>query len=168
MSAAVLRGSTYHVILAGVAEHEVGAMVAFHVVVAAVAMHVIAAGILVEHGFDPKTIDRGWTVEIAIPWGVLAEAAGRPAPPDPGDRWRINFSRVQWTSTVEEGRYVKLTDPDTGEFTRHKMDEGFYPHTIRTDDQDRVWFTLALSSQVAMFDRETEEFTVGQARSAAR
>ena len=51
-------------------------------------------------------------------------------------------------------------DPGTGEFFRHKMDEGFYPHTIRTDDQDRVWFTLALSSQVAMFDRGTEEFTI--------
>jgi outer membrane protein assembly factor BamB/mono/diheme cytochrome c family protein len=50
-------------------------------------------------------------------------------------------------------------DPDTGEFIRHRMDDGFYPHTIRTDDQDRVWFTLALSSQVAMFDRETGEFT---------
>jgi streptogramin lyase len=51
-------------------------------------------------------------------------------------------------------------DPETGEFTRHRMEEGFYPHTIRTDAEDRVWFTLALSSQVAMFDRETEEFTV--------
>jgi virginiamycin B lyase len=50
-------------------------------------------------------------------------------------------------------------DPDSGEFTRHKMDDGFYPHTIRADDQDRVWFTLALSSQVAMFDRKTNEFT---------
>ncbi len=50
-------------------------------------------------------------------------------------------------------------DPASGEFARHKMDDGFYPHTIRTDDKDRVWFTLALSSQVAMFDRETEEFT---------
>ena len=50
-------------------------------------------------------------------------------------------------------------DPNNGEFTRHKMDDGFYPHTIRTDDKDRVWFTLALSSQVAMFDRQTEEFT---------
>jgi virginiamycin B lyase len=50
-------------------------------------------------------------------------------------------------------------DPDTGEFQRYKMDDGFYPHTIRTDDRDRVWFTLALSSQVAMFDRESEEFT---------
>ncbi len=50
-------------------------------------------------------------------------------------------------------------DPDTGQFRRWQMDDGFYPHTIRTDDQDRVWFTLALSSQVAMFDRETETFT---------
>lgn len=50
-------------------------------------------------------------------------------------------------------------NPDTGEFFRHEMDEGFYPHTIRTDAEDRVWFTLALSSQVAMFDRTTGEFT---------
>ena len=51
-------------------------------------------------------------------------------------------------------------DPGTGVFTRHKMDEGFYPHTIRIDAEDRVWFTLALSSQVAMFDRAAKEFTV--------
>jgi len=50
-------------------------------------------------------------------------------------------------------------DPDSGEFFRYKMDDGFYPHTIRTDDRDRVWFTLALSSQVAMFDRKTRAFT---------
>jgi len=46
-------------------------------------------------------------------------------------------------------------DPDSGKFSRHKMDEGFYPHTIRADAKNRVWFTLALSSQVAMFDRNT-------------
>ncbi len=50
--------------------------------------------------------------------------------------------------------------PETGEFFRHKMDDGFYPHTIRTDEQDRVWFTLALSSQVAMFDRKTETLPI--------
>ena len=49
-------------------------------------------------------------------------------------------------------------DVKTKEFIVHEMPEGFYPHTIRTDDQDRVWFTLALSSQVAMFDRKTETF----------
>jgi virginiamycin B lyase len=45
-------------------------------------------------------------------------------------------------------------------FITHPMPEGFYPHTIRTDEQDRVWFTLALSSQVAMFDRTNKEFTL--------
>jgi hypothetical protein len=64
---------------------------------------------------EPADEDRGWSVEIAIPWDVLAEAAGRPAPPEPGDRWRVNFSRVQWRTTVEDGRYVKLTDDETGE-----------------------------------------------------
>lgn len=50
--------------------------------------------------------------------------------------------------------------PETGEFTFHEMDGGFYPHTIRVDARDRVWFTLAVSSQVAMWDRTAEEFTL--------
>ncbi|MCB1706369.1 MAG: lyase [Halioglobus sp.] len=51
-------------------------------------------------------------------------------------------------------------NPKTKKFTTYEMPSGFYPHTIRVDSRDRVWFTLALSSQVAMFDRTTEEFTV--------
>ena len=49
-------------------------------------------------------------------------------------------------------------DPRTKKFTTHEMPGGYYPHTIRTDSKDRVWFTLALSSQIAMFDRGTGEF----------
>ena len=51
-------------------------------------------------------------------------------------------------------------DPVTKAFTLHEMDEGFYPHTIRIDAKDRVWFTVALSNQVAMFDRGTQRFTM--------
>jgi hypothetical protein len=51
-------------------------------------------------------------------------------------------------------------DPATKAFTLHEMEEGFYPHTIRVDQQDRVWFTVALSNQVAMFDRATKRFTM--------
>jgi len=51
-------------------------------------------------------------------------------------------------------------DPATKAFTLHEMDEGFYPHTIRVDQKDRVWFTVALSNQVAMFDRTTKRFTM--------
>ena len=62
---------------------------------------------------EPGDVDQGWTVEIAIPWEVLGQAAGRPVPPAPGDVWRVNFSRVQWRTHVEEGRYVKDVDPAT-------------------------------------------------------
>ena len=51
-------------------------------------------------------------------------------------------------------------DPATKQFTLHEMDGGFYPHTIRVDQKDRVWFTVALSNQVAMFDRTTQRFTL--------
>ncbi len=51
-------------------------------------------------------------------------------------------------------------DPASGAFTLHDIGGGFYPHTIRVDAQDRVWFTLALSNQVAMFERTTKRFTL--------
>jgi streptogramin lyase len=51
-------------------------------------------------------------------------------------------------------------NPRTKVFTLHEMERGYYPHTIRIDAQDRVWFTLALSSQVARFDRDSAEFTL--------
>jgi virginiamycin B lyase len=51
-------------------------------------------------------------------------------------------------------------DVDTKEFIVHEMPGGLYPHTIRTDERDDVWFTLALSSQVAKFDRSKAEFTL--------
>jgi len=63
---------------------------------------------------DPSDRDTGWTVEIAFPWPVLAQCAGRPAPPGPGDIWRINFSRVQWRTAVRGRKYEKLTDQATG------------------------------------------------------
>ncbi len=63
---------------------------------------------------DPSDSDTGWEVEMAIPWEVLAECANRAAPPSEGDIWKINFSRVEWKTVVEGGRYVKATDSDTG------------------------------------------------------
>ncbi len=57
---------------------------------------------------NPSDTDTGWTVELAIPWRALAEYAGKPTPPGDGDQWRINFSRVEWDTTIEDGRYVKV------------------------------------------------------------
>ncbi len=45
---------------------------------------------------NDKDRDRGWTVELALPWqGMkwLAHADGRSLPPEDGDTWRMDFSR---------------------------------------------------------------------------
>ncbi|MFH0944989.1 MAG: carbohydrate-binding family 9-like protein [Planctomycetota bacterium] len=63
---------------------------------------------------DPSDTDRGWGVEIAIPWAALDETTTSPTPPGPGDRWKVNFSRVEWTTRIEGSEYVKQTDPATG------------------------------------------------------
>jgi streptogramin lyase len=51
-------------------------------------------------------------------------------------------------------------DPVSKRFIVHEMESGFYPHTVRIDAQDRVWFTLALSNQVAMYDRKADKFII--------
>ena len=57
---------------------------------------------------DPRDTDKGWTVEIRWPWAGLKELTGVPVPPRDGDRWRINFSRVEWDTEVVEGTYRKV------------------------------------------------------------
>ncbi|MCX7800327.1 MAG: carbohydrate-binding family 9-like protein [Fimbriimonadales bacterium] len=67
---------------------------------------------------DPADTDRGWTLEIAIPWNDLYEHqrqlpqddANPPTPwrPQEGATWRVNFSRVEWDATVRNGRYAKV------------------------------------------------------------
>ena len=57
---------------------------------------------------DPTDEDQGWSVEMAFPWDVLAEATHKKVPPMDGDQWRINFSRVQWALATDVGKYIKI------------------------------------------------------------
>ena len=63
---------------------------------------------------DPSDLDRGWTVELALPWSAFARLNAHSDPPQVGESWRVNFSRVQWRTEVVAGRYRKLTDATTG------------------------------------------------------
>jgi hypothetical protein len=62
----------------------------------------------------PDDRDQGWSIEIAIPWKMLAEGAPRRSGPRAGDQWRVNFSRVQWQVDVRDGGYAKRINPKTG------------------------------------------------------
>ena len=57
---------------------------------------------------DASDHDQGWSVEMALPWAGLSECAHKTCPPGDGDEWRINFSRVEWHTTIENGKYTKV------------------------------------------------------------
>ncbi|WP_295650649.1 carbohydrate-binding family 9-like protein [uncultured Mucilaginibacter sp.] len=58
---------------------------------------------------NPADADQGWTVEMAIPFRDLSLGDNVQIPVD-GQVWRINFSRVEWDTKVENGRNIRLTD----------------------------------------------------------
>lgn len=60
---------------------------------------------------DPTDTDEGWTVELALPWSVLVEAAPEARLPRSGEQWRLNFSRSHWSLDATDGVYRK--HPDT-------------------------------------------------------
>lgn len=62
---------------------------------------------------EPSDTDRGWTVEIAFPWKAFEAHARHSGPPHEGEQWRLNFSRVEWMITANQGAYQKV--PDTPE-----------------------------------------------------
>lgn len=60
---------------------------------------------------QPSDQDGGWTLEIALPLKSFTESGYRI---NDGTRWRINFSRVEWQYTIEEGMYIKKKDKASG------------------------------------------------------
>jgi hypothetical protein len=63
---------------------------------------------------NPADIDKGWTAEIRIPLAALKECAGPSGLPKAGDKWRIDFSRVEWRTIIDNGTYKKELNPATG------------------------------------------------------
>ena len=69
---------------------------------------------------NPNADNRGWSLELKIPWFSLRECGLDQCypvhfAPDNGEIWRLDFSRVEWEVDVVDGKYVKRTDPVTGD-----------------------------------------------------
>ena len=67
---------------------------------------------------DGSYKDLKWTVELAIPFTDLSFGldSGKPNVDIP---WRINFSRVEWDTKWENGKYVKVTNADGKPLPEH-------------------------------------------------
>ncbi len=63
---------------------------------------------------DPTDLDNAWYLEMAIPISVLSEGYAPAYAPAAGKQWRINFSRVEWNTFIENGNYRKVLNPESG------------------------------------------------------
>lgn len=83
---------------------------------------------------DPRDEDRGWTVEVAFPFAGLARYHRRGGcPPVSGDRWRVNFSRVQWRHEIVDGAYVRIPPHGT------PIAESLNPEEQEHPEDNWVW-----------------------------
>lgn len=58
---------------------------------------------------NPNDIDKGWMLEIAIPWAAYKTSYYKSVVPV--DKfWRVNFSRVNWDYQITNGKYQRKTD----------------------------------------------------------
>ncbi len=61
---------------------------------------------------DPSDRDKGWSIEIAIPWKSFISNYRSNNPPQDGETWKVNFSRVHWDVDIIDEKYVKTDNPE--------------------------------------------------------
>src|SRR5262245_35212258 len=59
--------------------------------------------------------------------------------------------------TLALGNRLARFDPGSERFEIHELEHGFYPHTLRFDARGRIWYTIAASNHLGMFDPATGE-----------
>jgi hypothetical protein len=67
---------------------------------------------------NPSNTDKGWTIEIAIPFKAISIGNNVQVPGD-GALWRINFSRVEWDTKATDSKYIKLKDNSGRDLPEH-------------------------------------------------
>jgi poly(3-hydroxybutyrate) depolymerase len=89
---------------------------------------------------NPGDTDQGWTVEIALPWKVLAEHARHSGPPNEGEQWRLNFSRVEWQTLTTNGVYQKIP---------HKLEDNWVwsPQGVVDMHRPEMWGVIQFTSR---------------------
>lgn len=67
---------------------------------------------------DATDTDKGWSIEMAIPFKSISLGNNTQVPKD-GTLWRINFSRVEWDTKAVDGKTIKLTDSSGRNLPEH-------------------------------------------------
>lgn len=101
---------------------------------------------------DPSDTDKGWSVEVFIPWASMLIERGKTMPAA-GDQLRVNFSRVEWASEVKEGKYAKVPLP--GEDKIRENNWVWAPTGEINIHKPEYWGYVQISSKVAGTGEDT-------------
>jgi len=99
---------------------------------------------------NPRDTDKGWTLEIAFPLDALSELSTSGKNPVQGEQYRIDFSRVEWTTDVVEGKYKKRTRMVDGKEKPLPEDNWVWsPQGVIAMHQPETWGFLQFSEIIA-------------------
>lgn len=109
----------------------------------------------------PEDEDKGWSVEMAMPWEVLKECAPGKRPPQPSEQWRVNFSRVEYRVDIIDGKYLKARDQKTGK-PLPEDNWVWAPQGLINIHYPEMWGLVQFSAKIVgsgedVFEMKTEE-----------
>lgn len=105
---------------------------------------------------NPNDTDRSWSVEVFIPWTSIYQPLHRSDPPLDGEQIRVNFSRVQWTTTVNNGNYKKT--PIAGEDKIREYNWVWAPTGVIDIHRPEFWGFVQFSDKKAGTGEELFNF----------
>nr|WP_299171944.1 carbohydrate-binding family 9-like protein [uncultured Allomuricauda sp.] len=95
---------------------------------------------------DPSDIDKGWSIEIAIPLRDLRTGYYQNNVPQ-NQFWRVGFSRVNWDFDITNGKYGRKKDPKTGEFL-HENNWVWSPQYVINMHEPEKWGYVYFSENI--------------------
>ena len=96
---------------------------------------------------NPKDTDKSWSIEIFFPWSTIYQTMRGKEKPQPGEQIRVNFSRVEWTTQAQDGKYVKV--PIRGEDNIREYNWVWAPTGVINIHMPEYWGYVQLSDKVA-------------------
>jgi hypothetical protein len=93
---------------------------------------------------NPNDIDKGWILEIAIPFKDLRISYGQDNVPR-NQFWRVNFSRVNWDYDLKDGKYSRKKDKN-GTFL-HEYNWVWSPQGVINMHEPEHWGYVFFSTQ---------------------
>ncbi|WP_406683801.1 carbohydrate-binding family 9-like protein [Seonamhaeicola sp. MEBiC1930] len=103
---------------------------------------------------NPNDIDKGWVLEIAIPWKAYKKGYFHKNVPIDAF-WRVNFSRVNWDFQFTDGKY-ELKKDDKGKLL-HEYNWVWSPQGVINMHEPEKWGYVYFSSKEV---GEQEDFVI--------